>query len=217
MDNSTAPQSPFAAPAPGAPPQPAPTDAPPSSDLGDTSYLDTVPSTEPLLKPAVVQGVVRTVEIKQSQGGDDYLLISGQLYGDKMLNELNQPVAPGKRFTVRVYPYSKPEKEAVDRKGRDMRDLAFALRNVVKDGKEMSAFASWPPQQRPGVLKPKTLADGSVRVPWSLASFQPLSQWTDTAVMVRVSIRKGDDFNPEPTNEFSLLAKDTKPTERKGR
>jgi hypothetical protein len=202
--------SPFAAPAQ---PGPAATEAP-TPDLGDTSYLDTVPATEPLIKACTVPGIIRSFEIKSGQSGDDYISMAVQVYGDNMVNERGEPVAPGKRLTTMLFPFSKNVKEQVDRKGRDLRNLLFALYNIPLDGNEMKAFATWPREQKPGVFKPKDMADGSQRIAWSLYPFQPASKWLDKKVMVQV--RKGTDMDGNPKNEFSLLAESTKPTARKG-
>lgn len=210
---NTAPSSPFAAPAQTAPTAASPATEP--AEMGDTSYLDNVPSSEPTIKPCTVPGVVRSFEIKEGQSGDAYINIAVQVYGDKMVNELNEPVSPGKRLTTSIFPFSKAEKESIDRKGRDLRNLLFALYDVPLDGNEMKVFATWPPTQKPGMLKPKTLPDGTQRVAWSLFPFNPTSKWTDTKVMVQ--IRKGKDMDGNPKTEFSLLAASTKPVERKGR
>jgi hypothetical protein len=207
-DNTAQPTSPFAAPATT---QAAPAPSP-EVDLGDTSYLDNVPSQEPLLKPCTVPGIVRLIEVKQSAGGDDYLSITVQVYGDKMINEIGQPVAPGKRLTSSLFPFSKALKEQIDAKGRDVRNLLFALRDVPLNGQEMKVFATWPPAERPGLLKPKDVDDGSgnvvQRVAWSLYAFQPVSKWTETKVLVNVSIRK-DKRDNSTRNEFNLLAAST--------
>ena len=205
------PVSPFAAPATTA----ASEAAAPPVEMGDTSYLDNVASREPILKPCTVPGGITSFEIKQSQGGDDYIAISVQVFGDKMVNMLGQPVSPGKRISSSVFPFSKPDRDKVDRKGRDLRNLLFALRDVPLDGNELKVFATWPAERRPGILKPKPQIDGSQRIPWSLHAFLPTSQWVDKKVMVQV--KAGTDMDGEPRNEFVLLAASTKPVERKGR
>ena len=197
--------SPFAAPAqtaPAAPPSP-------TTEVGDTSYMDSVASTEPLIQPCTVQGVVVALEEKTSASGTPFINVAVQLYGDKMVFADGSPVSPGKRLQSTLFLSAKDE-EKFKRTARQVKNFALALRNVPLDGKEEAAYKAWPPAQKIGVLG---VPGGGLAA--STASLQPLSQWIGTKVMVQ--IQKGKDMDGNPRNEFHLLAAATKPVERKAR
>lgn len=211
MENTTPQQpaaSPFAAPAQAAPAPP----ATPTTEVGDTSYMDNVSSQEPLIKPCTVPGILVQCEEKVSAtSGNPFLNLAVQLYGDNgtMKYEDGSPVPQGKRLLGSLFLSAKDE-EKFKRTARQVKNFVLALRNVPLDGKEEAAYKAWPPTQKVGVLP----APGGGLMA-SLASIQPLSQWVQAKVMVQVT--KGKDMDGNPRNEFHILAQSTKPVERKAR
>jgi len=197
--------SPFAAPAQTAP---APT-APASAEVGDTSYMDSVSSQEPLIKPCTVPGKLVQIEEKVAGSGNTYLNLAVQLYGDKMVFEDGSPVPPGKRLLGTLF-LAAGDAEKFKRTARNVKNFVLALRDVPLDGKEEATYRAWPPTQKVGVLP----APGGGLMA-SLASIQPLSQWLEARVMVHVT--KGKDMDGQPRNEFNILAASTKPVERKSK
>lgn len=209
MTDETSPQptSPFAAPAQSAPP---PAEAP-ATEAGDTSFLDGVSSQEPLIKPCTVKGVIVTFEEKVSAtSGNPFFNLAVQLYPDDAqpaVYDDGTKVPQGKRLQSTMFLSSKTE-EGFKRTGRAAKNLALALRDVPLAAGD-AAYKAWPPAQKVGVVN----HNGVFAV--STASFQPVSQWIGTKVMVQVT--KGRDMDGNPRNEFNLLAASTRPVERKAR
>lgn len=204
--NQTPSTSPFAAPAQTA----APVAAPATAEVGDTSYMDNVASSEPLVKPCTVPGVIVALDEKVSAtSGNPFLSLAVQIFGDKMVFEDGSPVSPGKRLQTTLFLSAKDE-EKFKRTARQVKNFTLALRNVPLDGKEEATYKAWPPSQKIGVV---AAPGGGLSA--TLVSLQPLSQWIGTKVLVQVS--KGKDMDGVPRNEFSLLAASTKPVERKAR
>ncbi len=209
-----APVSPFAAPTAGAPAPFSPEDLAGASAAGDTSFLDEVPSHEPLIKNCVVPGVITALEVKTSPTtGNAYLAIAVQLYGDKMVNETGDPVPPGKRLTSMLFASSKTD-EGLKRAGRTLKNTLLALHNVPLDGKGDQqpdvVYKGWPQHQKIALVPTPSGGAG-----FSLAPFAPGEKWVGTKVLVEV--RTGKDMDGNRRNEFNLLAAATKPVERKGR
>lgn len=202
----TASASPFAAPAQTA----APAAPVATTDVGDTSYFDTVASNEPLVKPCTVPGVIVAIEEKTSAtSGNPFVNLAVQLYGNEMKYEDGTPCPPGKRLQSSLF-LSAKDSDKFKRTARQVKNFALALWNIPLDGKEEAAYKALPPQQKLGVVATPT---GTLTA--TIAALQPLSQWVSTKVMVQVS--KGKDMDGNPRNEFSILAASTKPVERKSK
>lgn len=204
-DDTNTPASPFAAPA-----TTATADAPTAAQEGDTSFLDNLSATEPLIKPCVVPGVIGQLALKTASNGNPFVSIAVQLYGEKMLFEDGTPVSPGKRLTSSVFASSNSE-EWLRLTGQELKGLMLALYDVPLDSKADAAYSAWPAAQKP--KGPTRTATGFV---FDMSCLEPTDKWTGTKVMVSVKIKKNKQTG-ESRNEFSLLAASTKAVERKGR
>lgn len=208
--------SPFTAPAPAASPFAAPAQTAPAStapvttDVGDTSYFDTVASTEPLIKPCVVQALLNSIEDKVSAAsGNPFINLSVKLFGNDMKFEDGTPCPMGKVLVGSIF-LSAKDAEKFKRTARQVKNFALALWNIPLDGKEEAAYKALPPEKKLGVV-----GSPSGTVTATIAPLLPLSQWVGTKVMVQIT--KGKDLDGNPRNEFNLLAASTKPAERKAK
>lgn len=219
MENTPSTPSPFAASPPGAsapqPPPASPLAAPPGGApaAGNTSFLDEVPSTEPLIKSCTVPGVLVGLDAKESATGNPFLSVAVQIYGDKMVNEQGDSVGMGKRLTTTIFASSKNE-EGIKRTGRVLKNTLLALYNVPLNGQGDAhpdvVFKGWPADRKPAL---QSGPNGSGV--FDLAPFRPADKWIGTKVMVEV--RTGKDSDGNRRNEFNLLAAATQPTRAKGK
>jgi len=195
--------SPFAAPAQS---QSAPPSQVASTDPGDTSYYDNLPSQEPLVKPCIVPGNITSFEVKTSEGsGKPFINIAVQLFGEGMVLTNGDPVSAGKRLFTTVF-LSGKDAEKFKRTGRAVKNLVLALHNIplTRDGKaEAAAYAALPVAQK--LANPTLNPDGSLTQ--NPSAFLPGDQWIGTKVLV--SVRLGQDMDKVPRNEFDLLAQST--------
>ena len=198
-------ESPFAAAA-----QTALTSAPDTTDIGDTSYFDSVSSTESLVKPCTVPGVLVQCDEKVSAtSGNPFLNLAVQLYPDddrKAMFDDGTTVPQGKRLLGTLFLSAKDE-EKFKRTARNVKNFVLALRNIPLDANAEAAYKALPLEQKLGVLRtPLTVCA-------TLNCVSPLSQWVGTKVLVQVT--KGKDMDGNPRNEFVLLAASTPAARRK--